>query len=130
MLFVRSEWSYDKFHSKSDRIYRAWVLENYDDQDDLIDIVTPLPLANAIQTSYPEVASTCRVFNFNSLVKTGEQSFSEDMRMVDSTFFRIFDFNLLEGDRNNPFPTPNSIILTENTAKKYFGNKPAIGQNI
>src|SRR5688572_276734 len=130
MLFVRSEWSYDKFHSKSDRIYRAWVLENYEDQDDLIDILTPLPLANAIQTSYPEVASTCRVFNFNSLVKTGEQSFSEDMRMVDSTFFRIFDFDLLEGDRNNPFPTPNSIILTENTAKKYFGNKQAIGQNI
>ena len=130
MLFVRSEWSYDKFHSKSDRIYRAWVLENYDDQDDIIDIVTPLPLANALQTSYPEVASTCRVFNFNSLVKIGEQSFSEDMRMVDSTFFRIFDFDLLEGDRNNPFPTPNSILLTENTAKKYFGKENAIGKNI
>jgi putative ABC transport system permease protein len=49
MLFVRSEFSYDKFHSKSDRIYRAWVKEHNEDMDDIIDIVTPLPLAGALQ---------------------------------------------------------------------------------
>ena len=130
MLFVRSEWSYDKFHSKSDRIYRAWVLENYDDQDDIIDIVTPLPLAGALQSSFAEVETTCRVFNLNTLVKIGDQSFSEDMRMVDSSFFRMFDFDLVEGSRENPFPTSNSIILTENTAKKYFGKQNPIGKNI
>ena len=130
MLFVRSEWSYDKFHSKSDRIYRAWVLENYDDMDDIIDINTPLPLAGALQSSFAEIESTCRVFNLNTLAKTGEQSFSEDIRMVDSSFFRIFDFVLVTGDRENPFPTSNSIILTENTAKKYFGKQNPIGKNI
>ncbi|HWC52917.1 MAG TPA: ABC transporter permease [Chitinophagaceae bacterium] len=130
MLFVRSEFSYDKFHSKSGRIYRAWVREHYEKQNDIIDIVTPLVLANTIQASYPEIESTCRVFNFTSLLQSGEQSFSEDMRMVDSTFFRMFDFKLLQGDRNNPFPTNNSIILTENTAKKIFGNKNPIGKNI
>ena len=130
MLFVRSEWSYDKFHGKSDRIYRAWVLENYDDQDDIIDIVTPLPLAGALQSSFAEIETTCRVFNLNTLVKIGDQSFSEDMRMVDSSFFRIFDFELLEGSRENPFPTSNSIILTEKTAKKYFGKQNPIGKTI
>ena len=130
MLFVRSEWSYDKFHTKSDRIYRAWVKENYDDMDDLFDITTPLPLAGALQSSFAEIESTCRVFNLNTLAKTGEQSFSEDIRMVDSSFFRIFDFDLLEGDRENPFPTNNSIILTEKTAKKYFGKQNAIGKII
>jgi putative ABC transport system permease protein len=130
MLFVRSEWSYDKFHTKSDRIYRAWVLENYDDQDDIVDIVTPLPLAGALQSNFAEIESTCRVFNLSTLVKTGDQSFSENMRMVDSGFFRIFDFELLEGSRENPFPTSNSIILTENTAKKYFGKQKAIGKSI
>ena len=130
MLFVRSEWSYDKFHGKSDRIYRAWVLEHYEDQDDIIDIVTPLPLAGALQSSYAEIESTCRVFNLNTLVKTGEQSFSENIRMVDSSFFRIFDFALLEGNRNDPFPTSNSIILTEATAKKYFGKQDPIGKSI
>ncbi len=130
MLFVRSEWSYDKFHSKSDRIYRAWVLENYDDMDDIIDINTPLPLAGALQSSFAEIESTCRVFNLNTLAKTGENSFSEDIRMVDSSFFRIFDFDLLQGDRENPFPTSTSIILTEKTAKKYFGKQNPIGKSI
>ena len=86
MLFVLSEFSYDKFHSKSDRIYRAWVLEKYEDQDDIIDIVTPFPLANALQTSFPEIEGTCRVMSFDSLVKVDQQSFNEVMRMVDSTF--------------------------------------------
>jgi putative ABC transport system permease protein len=130
MLFVRSEWSYDKFHTKSDRIYRAWVLEKYDDQDDIIDINTPLPLAGALQSNFAEIESTCRVFNLNTLVKTGEQSFSEDIRMVDSSFFKIFDFSLIKGDRENPFPTINSIILTESIAKKYFGKENPIGKNI
>jgi len=130
MLFVRSEWSYDKLHGKSDRIYRAWVVEHYDDQDDIVDITTPLPLAGALQSSFAEIESTCRVFNLNSLVKTGDQSFSEDLRMVDSSFFRIFDFALIKGDRENPFPTSNSIILTENTSKKYFGKENPIGKSI
>jgi putative ABC transport system permease protein len=130
MLFIRSEWSYDKFHNKADRIYRAWVREHYEDQDDIIDINTPLPLAGALQSSFGEIESTCRVFNVNTLAKTGERSFSEDLRMVDSSFFKIFDFVLIEGDRNNPFPTSNSIILTESTAKKYFGKQKAIGKSI
>ena len=130
MMFVRSEFSYDKFHSKSGRIYRAWVKEHYVDQDDIIDIVTPLPLAGALQESFAEIESTCRVFNLNTLFKTGEQSFNEDIRMVDSSFFRIFDFVVIKGDRKNPFPTSNSIILTEKIAKKYFGKENAIGKNI
>jgi putative ABC transport system permease protein len=130
MLFVRSEFSYDKFHSKSDRIYRAWVREHYEDQDDIIDMVTPLPLAAALQESFGEIESTCRVFSLSSLVKTGEQSFSENISMVDSSFFRIFDFTLIKGNKENPFPTSNSIILTESIAKKYFGKENAIGKNI
>ena len=130
MMFVRSEFSYDKFHSKSDRIYRAWVREHNKDMDDIIDIVTPLPLAGALQASFPEIELTCRVYSFGPLVKIGEQSFSEDVRMVDSSFFRIFDFKFIEGSRENPFPTSNSILLTENTATKYFGKENAIGKNI
>ncbi|MDP9230130.1 MAG: ABC transporter permease, partial [Bacteroidota bacterium] len=130
MLFVRSEFSYDKFHSKADRIYRSWVLEKYVDQDDIVDIVTPIPLANALQTNFPEIESTCRVFNFNSLAKVNQASFSENICMVDSTFFRVFDFSLIEGDRKNPFPTSNSIVLTENTAKKYLGKTSVVGKNL
>ena len=130
MLFVRSEWSYDKFHSKSQRLYRAWIVEKYEGQDDIIDITTPIPLAGALQENYGEIEGTCRVTAFNSLVKVAQNSFSEDARMVDSTFFKLFDFKLIKGDRNNPFPTSNSVIVTEETSKKYFGNEDPMGKQV
>ena len=61
MLFVRSEWTYDKFHGKSDRLYRMWQHEKYQGED-FIASVTPLPMAGALQSSYGEVEATCRVY--------------------------------------------------------------------
>ena len=129
MLFVRSEFSYDRFHSNSDRLYRVWQHEKADGED-FINTVTPIPMAAALQTTYPEVESTCRVYLFNSLIKLGNTSFNENIMMVDSTFFQLFSFKLLSGSKENPFPTSNSIILTPATAKKYFGNANAIGKTI
>jgi putative ABC transport system permease protein len=129
MLFVRSEFSYDKFHTKSDRIYRAWQHEKYEDQE-FINVVTPLPMAGALQSSFAEVEATCRIYAFNPMIRVDANSFSEDARMVDSTFFRIFDFELIEGDRKNPFPTVSSVVLTPETAKKYFGKGRALGKNL
>ena len=129
MLFVKSEFSYDKFHSNSDRLYRAWQHEKYEGQD-FISTVTPLPMGATMQANYPEVENNCRVYSFNPVVKVNNNSFSEDVRMVDSTFFQLFDFALLEGNRSNPFPTSSSVILTEDLAKKYFAKEDAIGKNI
>lgn len=129
MLFVRSEWSYDKFHSKADHIYRIWQEEKYEGQD-FINTVTPLSAAGVIQSTYPEVESTCRVFTSNPIIKVGENSFTDALRMVDSTFFKVFDFTLTGVNRENPFPTANTVLLTSETAKKYFGSSEAIGQNI
>ncbi len=129
MLFVRSEFSYDRFHSDSNHLYRVWQHEKADGQD-FINTVTPIPMAAALQSTYPEVESTCRVYLFNSLIKLDNISFNENITMVDSTFFQMFDFQLLQGSKKNPFPTSNSIILTTATAKKYFGNLNAIGKTI
>lgn len=129
MLFVRSELSYDKFHSKSDRLYRMWQHEKYQGED-FINTVTPLPMAQALQSNFGEIESTCRVYGFNPIVKVQQQSFTEDMRMVDSSFLRLFDFKLLQGDRNNPFPTANSMLITPAIAKKYFGKENPIGKNV
>src|SRR6266850_3494868 len=127
MLFVRSEWSYDKFHVKADRIYRASQHEKYEDQS-FVNTVTPLSMAGVMQRSFPEIESTCRVFNLTPMVRIEQNSFSEDLRMVDSTFFQMFAFDLLQGDRNNPFPGINSMILTEELARKYFGKTNPLGK--
>lgn len=129
MLFVRSEWSYDKFHTKADRIYRLWQQEKYEGEE-FINTTTPHSAASVIQSTYPEVESTCRVYATTPIVKIGSNSFTDQVRMVDSSFFRIFDFKLSGVNYNNPFPTSNTVLLTQETASKYFGSSEAIGQNI
>lgn len=128
MLFVRSEFSYDRFNTKANRIYRAWQHEKVDGQE-FINTVTPVPMAAAIQSSFPEVELTCRVFVFNTLIKIGNNSFNENITMVDSTLFKIFDFKMMQGNPNNPFPANNSVIITPQIAKKFFGNENAVGKN-
>ena len=59
MIFVRSEWSFDRFHSKSDRIHRAWLQEFYQGEI-FTNVVTPLPLGPVLQDNLAEVETTCR----------------------------------------------------------------------
>jgi putative ABC transport system permease protein len=127
MLFVKSEWSFDRFHSKSDRIHRAWLRELYEGQ--VIDnTVTPVPLGPLLQRSIPELQSTCRVYSFSSLIKVNNIEFNEQVNMVDSSFFNLFDFKLTQRNVNAAFATNNSIIINRTAAKKYFGNSQAIGK--
>jgi len=129
MLFVKNEFSYNKFHRKADRIYRLWQDEKYEDQK-FQNTVTPISAATVIQSTYPEVEAVCRVYGFSPMVRISDNSFTEQVRMVDSTFFRCFDFKLLEGDAKNPFPSSSSVILTRQTANRYFGTSNAVGKNV
>jgi putative ABC transport system permease protein len=127
MLFVRSEFSYDKFNKKADRIFRVWQREKEQGQEN-INTVTPIPAGPAIAAAFPSVEATCRVFQFNTLVKVGNISFDETITMADSTLFHLFDFHLLQGSPDNPFPTNSSLILTPEMAKKYFGDANPVGK--
>ena len=129
MLFVKSEWSFDRFHSKSDRIYRVWLNEIYEGKH-FVNTVTPIPLAPALQSNLPEVEAVCRVFNFNGLVKSGNNTFNESINMVDSNFFKVFDFRLREGDAQASLENHRSVVVSENIAKKYFGKEHPVGKTI
>ncbi len=129
MLFVRSEWSYDRFHSKASRIYRAWLFEKYEGQT-FTNTLTPIPLGPALQNNITDVESFCRVYAFNTLVQYKNERFNEPVNMVDSNFFSLFDFKLVEGKAQTVFPNGNTVVLSERMAKKYFGGQPAIGQTL
>lgn len=129
MLFVKSEWSFDRFHSKSDRLYRAWLEEHYEGQV-FTNTVTPIPLVPVLQASLPEIETSCRIASLNPLIKHGNNTFTNSVNMVDSTFFDLFDFRLQQGNVANPFPNNNSLIITKRTAQKYFGKESAIGKNL
>ncbi|MCW3086861.1 MAG: hypothetical protein JWQ78_247, partial [Sediminibacterium sp.] len=129
MLFVRSEWSYDAFHTRAPRIERAW-LEEVEEGKVFTNTVTPIPLGPAMKNNLPDVETYCRVNNGSGLTKYGNNRFNETVTMVDSNFFAIFDFALAKGDRTSALASKNSVVLTEPIAKKYFGNDDPVGKNI
>jgi putative ABC transport system permease protein len=130
-LYVRFELSYESMFSGSDRIYRV-----------VADIKTPTETINAsvpawavpmhMRTEFQEVESAARVVtNDDWLVTKGDQHFEEkEVADADSTFFTFFDFPLLKGNPRTALRDPNSVVLTETTAKKYFGDANPMGQSL
>ncbi len=129
MLFVRSEWSFDHFHSKADRIHRAWLQEFYEGEV-FTNVATPIPLGPLLMDNLAEVETVSRVTNVNAPITHQQNVFNYPVTIVDSTFFEVFDFELLKGERGNPFPTKNAIILSEEVATVFFGTASPIGETL
>ena len=133
MLYVVNELTYDRFHEKSDRIYKAWI-SGMMPTGEMHDAVTAGPMAGALLADYPEVEQVVRLRQYGDyLVRRGDQVFNEtreDFMFTDSTFFDVFSFRLLKGDPKTCLKEPRSIVLTEEYAKKYFGDEDPIGQSL
>jgi len=130
LLYVTHELSYDRFHSKADRIYRV-VFNDHWGQSSIGTIYTAAPVAEGFREEFPEVENATRFMHFrgDQVVRFEDKNFNEKkMLRADANFFEIFDFNIIEGDPATALVDPNTVILTESTAKKYFGSMPAMGQ--
>jgi len=131
VLYVADELSYDRYHDKADRIYR--VQSHISEPDDEFTwIVAQVPFAPQVKEDYAEVESFTRLFNFQrALFKNGDIAFTEeDVFYADSTFFDIFSYDILEGDTQSPLDEPNSIVLTETMASRYFPGEHAVGKTL
>lgn len=129
MLFVRSEFSYDRWNSKAARTYRLWQRVKIQDQE-FSTAIMPLPAGPQVAANFPAVEASCRVYGYNSVVKSHNTTFNENITMVDTSFFRLFDLSLERGNRERPFPDPHTLLLTPALAKKYFGDRDALGQKM
>ena len=134
LLFVRDETSYDTYHKDAGNIYR--IVKDFinDDGSRIPDATTPAALMPAMLKEVPEVEAITRLRpNWGStyLVKYNNKVFSEQrLYGADSSFFRVFTFPFISGNANTAFSHINSILLTESSAKKYFGNEAPIGKVI
>src|SRR4051794_31135074 len=129
-LYVSFEHSYDNFHTKGDRIYRL-VTDIKTPSETIHAPITSWPFAPNIKSDFPEVESFVRVNRTNLLMRKGDIKFQEDKALLaDSTFFRIFDFKLIEGDAGKVLNAPFNIVLSQSAARRYFGNAKAEGQTI
>jgi putative ABC transport system permease protein len=129
LLFVRSEFSYDRWNSKADRTYRLWQRVKIQDQE-FSTAIMPLPAGPQVAANIPAVEASCRVFGYNSIVKINNSSFNENITMVDSSLFRLFDLSFESGNRERPFPDRHELLLTPALAKKYFGDRNPLGQKM
>jgi putative ABC transport system permease protein len=130
ILYVSDELSYDKFHAEAENVYRIGLHGQLSGQEILTASSCP-PLASAMVREIPGVEQAIRVNQRNNMVfKQGDKAFTEDKIVFsDSNFFQFFSFKLKEGDPLTALKEPNSIVLTEELANKYF-NGSAVGQLI
>jgi len=130
-LYVIHELSYDRFHKNYKNIYSLKVVGRMAGGV-LNQAVTAAPMAQAMLNDYPEVLHATRVTPMGAwLIRFGENKFNEDgVLFADSTFFSVLDFKLLSGDPKTALVRPRSMILTEEYAKKYFGNQDPMGQKM
>jgi len=125
-LITKNELSYDAYHQKADRTYR--VTMNALDFNPSVSIA----VTKALRTDFPELEEVSQVwYRPEGIVKVGDTRYLEKgYAFADQAFLRIFDHQWLAGDPKTALSAPNSLVLTESTARKYFGNKDPMGQVI
>lgn len=132
MLYVQQELSYDRFHTNSDHIYRAWTEETTPDGRELFNTATPIPLHQALVDNIPEIQAAAYIYSYNNETRLPDsnESLNESFWLTNADFFNIFDFRFLEGSRENIFSNPGEVILSERVAERYFGDEAAVGKTL
>jgi putative ABC transport system permease protein len=126
MLYIKDELSFDRFHKDAERIYRVDFMARLNGQE-VATVQTGLPMAEAMMNEAPPVESVVRVTKWNTMpVRYEDKSFTEKhFYLADSNFFQFFSFKLLSGNPQSALVGPNKVVISERTAKKYFGYKGA-----
>lgn len=125
-LFIMNEFSMDSFHKNGKNIYRVMRNFKHDGKSSAVAYLSG-PYAPALLNDFKgEINRAVRVIQNDNLVTIGNQSFHEKRVLdVDTDFFKLFTFPLLQGNPSNILKDPGNVVLTESTAKKYFGSTQA-----
>ena len=135
LLYVQDELTFDSFHQNADRIYRLVTTQKSPERGERHFPSAMGPVAPALLTEFPEAVKAVRLRDRQDMgrftVRHGEKSFYEgDYLVAESSFFEVFDFKLLQGDPKTALALPSSVVITEATAKKYFGDENPVGQTL
>jgi putative ABC transport system permease protein len=131
-LFIQGELSYDRYHEKRDRIYR--LVDSFDVEGGLSRhyALSSAPFAPTMKKEFPEVEDTVRFFpGRRRLVKYEENKYYEDgLFFADGSVFNIFTFPLVHGNPEQALTDPNTIVISERIAQKYFGNENPMNRTL
>lgn len=128
-LYIQQELSYDDFQSKGKRIARVIMEYSFSGSASNKGNFTSIRVAPVFKRTFPEVESGVRMAKYERVVRYGNKLMSEkNFMFADSTFFDIFSFNLLQGNPHTVLEAPYKVVVTQSTAKKYFGDQNPIGK--
>ncbi|WP_019987665.1 ABC transporter permease [Rudanella lutea] len=127
LLFMTAwfEWSYDRFHADSERIYRLYIQESSGESTSIM----PYPLTPALQTELNDAEAVTR-FMWSQTEFVGEKRVAKDIRFVDPAVFKTFSFPFIQGDPNTALNELSSMVLTEDMAQDLFGNENPLGKTL
>lgn len=130
LVYINYELNHDAHHEKSDRIYLVTTTIKFVDYSIENQKSTTATLAETLKQTYPEVeTATQTFFGYSNHVRRGDVYFSEhQIAAADSSFFEVFTHEFISGDPEKALTEPLSVVLTESTAKKYFGEEDPFGQ--
>lgn len=122
-LFIMNEFSVDRFHNNSDRIYRVMRGFENEGKQGSVSYLSGMHAPALLNDFKGEIIKAVRVNPTDNLVTVGDKSFHEKkVYDADPDFFSLFSFPLIKGDAATVLKDPGSVVLTETTSKKYFGN--------
>jgi putative ABC transport system permease protein len=132
LLYVQDELSFDRFHEKASRIYRVsshFVLKNR-----VMDVASTAHVQGPmLKDEYPEVEDYVRFNSYGSrrIIRYKDRSFAEERFIwVDNSVFDVFSFKLIKGNPEEALTKPNTVVITEEIAEKYFGDEDPVGKNL
>jgi len=127
-MIIRNELSFDGFHEKKDRIYRVYIETK---EGNSITGAAPvmIPFAPAAQADIPEIEHAVRISQRSLLSSYNDKRFFEQTLFVDDKFFEVFSFSFLRGDKHTALNEPNTVVISQRIADKYFGDVNPVGKS-
>jgi len=128
-LYVNNEWNYDRYHTQYEHIYRITTVHKYGTEEAAL-TVTPNIIGPLLERTYPDdIQAAVRLFPSTILITLDGQNYQQNNALyADSTFFDVFSTTPLNGNLDDALASPNSVVLTFNTAEKYFMGEDPIGK--
>lgn len=128
-LWVDHELSYDRFNTKSDRLFRLIQTQHYA-SGPLTTVCMPGPIARDIRNEIPEIVNSFTYYALSVTINHKDKTFTEDVRFADPQLFQMFDFDFIQGTPVHVFEELNSILITDKMAMKLFEDEDPLGQVI
>jgi putative ABC transport system permease protein len=137
IMFVVDEFSYDRFHKNAGQIYKVVLERKYPNHSTNYAVI-PHSYADVMATDFPEISQTVKmsgpinnvIVNYTNTQQEVKQFEENFIMAADSNFFNVFSINLLQGDPKTVLTKPTDLVVTQETAHRYFGQEQPVGKTL